>query len=61
MQIELNKKEKKNRTRRDKKEAKVRNTMKDWDDLAEDQRLFKKFKKGKISKEEYDKLMWKNI
>jgi ATP-dependent RNA helicase DDX55/SPB4 len=35
--------------------------MKDWDDLAEDERLYKKFKKGKISKEEYNKLMMKNI
>ena len=31
--------------------------MKDWDDLAEDERLYKKFKKGKISKKDYEKLL----
>jgi hypothetical protein len=33
--------------------------MKDWNDLAEDDRIFKKFKKGKISKDEYEKLLMK--
>lgn len=29
--------------------------MKDWDDLAEDGRLYKKYRQGKITKEEFDK------
>lgn len=33
--------------------------MKDWEDLADDDRLFKKFKKGKITKEDYEKSLMK--
>ena len=30
----------------------------EWDDLAKEERLYKKLKRGKISKEEYKKLMY---
>jgi hypothetical protein len=33
--------------------------MKDWDDFAEDDRLYKKFKKGKLTKQEYESLLMK--
>ena len=44
-----------NRTRKEKKEVKIKNIMEQWDDLADDDLLYKKYKKGKISKEEYEK------
>ena len=44
-----------NRTRKEKKEVKIKNIMDQWDDLADDELLYKKYKKGKISKEEYEK------
>jgi ATP-dependent RNA helicase DDX55/SPB4 len=31
--------------------------VKEWDDFADDDRIYKKFKKGKISKEQYEKLL----
>ena len=33
--------------------------QKDWDDFAEDERLYKKYKQGKLTKEQYDKLLMK--
>lgn len=33
--------------------------MDDWNELADDDRLYKKFKKGKITKQEYEKLLMK--
>jgi ATP-dependent RNA helicase DDX55/SPB4 len=57
--IKSKKDEKTNRTRKEKKDAKIRVVVKDWDDLADDDRLFKKFKRGKISKEEYEKSLMK--
>jgi len=47
---------KRNRTKKEKKQAKNRNTQKDWDDLADETKLYKKYRQGKISKEEYDKI-----
>ena len=44
-----------NRTRKEKKEIKIKNIIEQWDDLADDDLLYKKYKKGKISKEEYEK------
>ena len=44
-----------NRTKIKKKEVKIKNIIDQWDDLADDDLLFKKYKKGKITKEEYDK------
>lgn len=55
--LESKKNEKRNRTRKEKKEAKVRSSVKEWDDFADDDRIYKKFKKGKISKEQYEKLL----
>ena len=52
---------KKNRTRKEKKMAKIKNDNKEWDDFAAEERLYKKMKKGKISKEEFDELFYKNI
>lgn len=38
----------------DKKRGKHSRIVDDWDELAKEERLFKKLRKGKISKEEYD-------
>jgi hypothetical protein len=48
---------KRNRTKKEKKVAKIKNTVKEWDDFASEERMFKRFKQGKISKEEYDKFL----
>ena len=48
-----------NRTRKQKKEAKIKAMIDEWDDLADDDKLYKKFKKGKITKEEYEKALLK--
>ena len=48
-----------NRTRKEKKEAKIRQMIEQWDDLADDELMYKKYKKGKISKEEYEKYLLK--
>ena len=56
--IELNGRnngDKLNRTRKEKKEVKIKNIIEQWDDLADDDLLYKKYKKGKITKEEYEK------
>ena len=44
-----------NRTRKEKRDVKIKNIVEQWDDLADDELLYKKYKKGKISKEEYEK------
>ncbi len=49
----------KNRTRKEKKEAKIKSILDEWDDLADDNKLYKKYKKGKITKEEYEKALLK--
>mmetsp|Transcript_8055 Transcript_8055/g.8307 ORF Transcript_8055/g.8307 Transcript_8055/m.8307 type:complete len:439 (+) Transcript_8055:1-1317(+) len=58
---ELQKEKKNSRNKQDKKRTKKRNEFKEWDDFAEEERLYKKLKTGKISKEEYDKIFMKNI
>ena len=45
--------------KREKKEAKIKNILDEWDDLADDDKLYKKYKKGKITKEEYEKELLK--
>ena len=61
MKINFNKNNEKkiNRTRKEKKEAKIRQMIEQWDDLADDELMYKKYKKGKISKEEYEKYLLK--
>jgi ATP-dependent RNA helicase DDX55/SPB4 len=61
MKINFNKNNQKkiNRTRKEKKEAKMRQIIEQWDDLADDELMYKKYKKGKISKEEYEKYLLK--
>lgn len=58
---QIEKEAKYTRTRQDKKKSKLRNMAKEWDDLADEERLYKKYKQGKISKEEYDNIFYKNI
>jgi ATP-dependent RNA helicase DDX55/SPB4 len=41
----------------DKKRGRHARIVDDWDDLAKEERLYKKLRKGKITKDEYDKLM----
>ena len=55
MKLKGKRNEEKNRSRREKKEAKIKNILDEWDDLADDDKLYKKYKKGKITKEEYEK------
>jgi ATP-dependent RNA helicase DDX55/SPB4 len=44
----------------DKKRGKHQQIVDEWDDLAKEERLYKKMRRGKISKEEYDDLMYGN-
>ena len=44
-----------NRTRKEKKEIKIKNIIEQLDDLSDDDLLFKKYKKGKITKKKYEK------
>jgi ATP-dependent RNA helicase DDX55/SPB4 len=41
----------------DKKRGRHAQIVDDWEDLAKEERLYKKFRKGKISKDEYNKLL----
>ena len=41
----------------DKKRGKHARMMDEWDELAKEERLYKKLRSGKISKEEYDRQM----
>ncbi len=59
MKLKGKRNEEKNRSRREKKEAKIKNILDEWDDLADDDKLYKKYKKGKITKEEYEKELLK--
>ena len=59
MKLKGKRNEEKNRSRREKKEAKIKNIFDEWDDLADDDKLYKKYKKGKITKEEYEKELLK--
>ena len=59
MMLHKGKNHEKRRTRKEKKEAKLKAIIDDWDDLADDDNLYKKYKKGKISKEEYEKSLLK--
>lgn len=52
---------KRNRTRKEKKVARLKNDNKEWDDFAAEERLYKKMKKGKISKKDFDEMFYKNI
>jgi len=42
----------------DKKRGKQQQIFDEWDELAKEERLVKKMKKGKISKNEFDRLMY---
>jgi len=62
-QILLNKKKlrqkdsegkKKNRTKKQKKSTKIKNNNKEWDEFQEEERLYRKMKNGKLSKEDFD-------
>lgn len=44
----------------DKKRGKHARIVDDWDDLAKEERLFKKLRKGKISRDEYETLLHEN-
>ena len=37
----------KNRSRKEKKKLKLKSILDEWDDLADDNKLYKKYKKGK--------------
>ena len=41
----------------DKKRGRNARIMDEWEDLAKEERLYKKLRRGKISKEEYNKLL----
>lgn len=58
---QLQKEAKNTRTKQDKKKAQKRSNVKEWDDFANEERLFKKLKQGKITKEEYDNIFMKNL
>lgn len=45
------------KTRQKKRVKKREQGMDEWNDLQREENLFKKFRKGKISKEEYDKII----
>ena len=49
--------------KRKRKKGRHQALLDEWDDLAREERLFKKFKKGKISKQEYDRQLssWDDI
>ncbi len=44
------------KTKKDKRREKSKHNINDWNELAREDNLYKKFKQGKISKEEYDKI-----
>lgn len=58
---QIQKEIKNSRTRQDKKRTKNKNSFKEWTDLANEEKLYKKYKQGKISKEEYDELFLNNF
>lgn len=41
----------------DKKRGRHQQIVDEWDDLAKEERLYKKLRRGKISKDQYDKLL----
>lgn len=57
--VDIQKDAKNSRTKKDKKKAKKESNIQEWEDFANEEKLFKQFKKGKITKEEYDKLFMK--
>ena len=57
MRLKGKRNDEKNRSRKEKKEAKIKSILDEWDDLADDNKLYKKYKKGKITKEEYEKAL----
>ena len=59
MKLKGKRNDEKNRSRKEKKEAKIKSILDEWDDLADDNKLYKKYKKGKITKEEYEKALLK--
>lgn len=56
---EIDRQVKYSRSKSERKRIKNKNNMEEWKDLAEEEKLYKKFKKGKISKEEYNSLFTK--
>jgi ATP-dependent RNA helicase DDX55/SPB4 len=48
---------KRHRTKKEKKIAKVKTTIKEWDEFANEAKMYKKFKQGKISKDVYDSFL----
>lgn len=52
---------KKQRTRKEKKHTKKKNSAKEWDDLAKEEKLYKKMRQGKISKKEFDEFLMKGL
>lgn len=52
-----NNNKKQERTRKEKKESKFNAIRGQWDDLAYEEKMYKKYKQGKITKEEYDKIL----
>ena len=59
MKLKGKRNDEKNRSRKEKKEAKIKSILDEWDDLADDNKLYKKYKKGKITEEEYEKALLK--
>lgn len=52
-----NSNKKQERTKKEKKEGKLNAMRAEWDDLAYEEKMFKKYKQGKMTKEEYDKIL----
>lgn len=58
---EMDKEIKNKRNKQDKKRTKKQNNQREWDDFADEEKLYKKLKKGKITKAEYDAIFLKNF
>ena len=48
-----------NRTRKEKKEARLKNALDEWEEFSNENKMYRKFKQGKISEEEYKKYLMK--
>ena len=53
--------QKRHRTKKEKKQNKIKLENNDWDELADEERAYKKMLKGKMSKEEFNKKFYKNF
>jgi hypothetical protein len=49
------------RTKKEKKMSKIKEVANDWNDLADEERAYKKMKQGKISKEDFNSKFYKNF